>query len=174
MGVCPQFCPQTCHDVPTMSSDSKILAEKLFLEDGLSHAQIAERIGVAKKTVTRWSVDGQWVAKRDGIQAGTIKMLGIAERAENKVKQAIAEQIPERIDAISTLIELIRDLHSSVRVAENLRDQAIGAGAIAKLLQLYLDITPTTAAQYARLAAKDGITPEDFINALREEWGRTA
>ena len=49
------------------------IAEKMYVEQFITEAEIAHRIGVSDRTIRRWKVLGDWGIKRDGfLKANTI------------------------------------------------------------------------------------------------------
>ena len=52
---------------------SNIVAEKMYVEQFITEAEIARRIGVCDRTIRRWKALGDWGIKRDGFyKANTI------------------------------------------------------------------------------------------------------
>ena len=42
------------------------IAEKMYVEQFITEAEIAHRIGVSDRTIRRWKALGDWGIKRDG------------------------------------------------------------------------------------------------------------
>lgn len=88
----------------------KVMAERMFVEDGMTAKAIAEMIEISQQTLSKWRNDGQWEQKRSEMLAAPHKLREILMRE----LKTIAEGGDSIVDAdalakVNKVIESISD-----------------------------------------------------------------
>ena len=122
---------------------------------------LSSEFGVGFSTVKRLSSEGKWKDRRDAKDASAVE--GIAKGA------IAATRTRPRVDDFDVLNDAIADLSGSVAAIEAKSKEGC-ASALAKLLQAKRELYPPDADGLAEMAVKLGITPNDFLEALRSKW----
>jgi transposase len=89
--------------------NNRIVAETMFIEQGMTCKAIAELIDVSEKTLSKWRNDGQWDQKREESLAAPhrIRLLllnelkTVAEGGESKIDADALAKISKVMESIS-------------------------------------------------------------------------
>lgn len=164
----------------------RIEAKKLSLEQGLTQAAIAQRLGVSQRTVERWASEDGWGARKKA-QAKVIS-INEAKSQPSQPPPASTHNNPPSVrprrqrgevdeleiveDAIENLATLLGCSGMSDGSDRPIDTRGIGgiAGALVKLLEYRRKIQPPTAAELAEQAIAMGVSPDQFMQALRDAW----
>jgi len=88
-------------------------AEELFVEQRLTHEDIAERLDIGLSTVKRWSVDGNWKALREEyFERRRMLKTNLAKLRENMMERAASNLDPQDVYAVIRLEKLARERES--------------------------------------------------------------
>ena len=181
---------------------------------------IADFIGVSRRTIERWAETGKWQDLRSALLLTERPRQRSSASAERTLTRTLSQagntetQFPAtniiplreifgtedfvpkisrpkpiyptdetltprytsstgKTDDIQVVIAAIADLHATLPVAENKSKGGI-AGAIARLVELKRKLQPETAADLAARAIELEITPDEFMQALKEAWQKIA
>ena len=139
-------------------------------QQGKTYPQIAAELGVSERTVKRWAKAGGWGG--DTVTKETAKVVSLADRsAPPRSRQRGQIDRIEIVEmAIANLSELLRSDHISV----NSPGVGSTASALVRLLEYHHKICPPTVSDLARQAMEMGIRPNEFLDALRNEWQQRA
>lgn len=83
-------------------------AEEMFVEQRLTHEEIAQRLDIGLGTVKRWSVDGHWKTLREEHleRRRTLKQ-NLARLREKMIQQAADNLDPQDVYAVARLEKLM-------------------------------------------------------------------
>jgi len=89
-------------------------AERLVVRDGLTIAEAAERLPVSERTVSDWSSEGGWVAKRRAHLARQSHLADLRGRLENRLAEmALAEDVdPQAVFAVARAVDSLKEAKS--------------------------------------------------------------
>lgn len=166
-----------------MSGDKRKEAKRLCLEEGLTQAAAAQRLGVASRTVERWAAQDGWGAQKKAqkvVSIGEAKRAKPSEQAKHQNPPSIRRrQLGEEIDeteivegAITSLSLLLGGMGAGYN-DRPIDTRGIGgvAGALCKLLEYRRKhLRPATAAEVAEMAIALGIPPQEFVAELKRQW----
>ena len=89
--------------------DTKILAEELYVYDGMTLEQIAEKLDISIQTLKQWSSDRGWFQLKKEMQTASIEIRHDSIRLLQKAtKEALASLDPQKIYALSSLRAVTR------------------------------------------------------------------
>jgi len=84
--------------------DTKILAEELYVYDGLTQEKISEKLDISIQTLKQWSSDRGWYQLKKEMQAASIEIRHDSIRLLQKAtKDALDSLDPQKIYALSRL-----------------------------------------------------------------------
>jgi len=84
--------------------DTRILAEELYVYDGFTQEQIAEKLDLPLHTIKQWSSDRGWYQLKKEMQAANIEIRHNSIRLLQKAtKEALESLDPQKIYALSRL-----------------------------------------------------------------------
>ena len=146
--------------------------KEAYINSDESLASLALRFGVSKRALEGEAAAQSWKALKDAK-----KLAGLPVKAKEQ-KNAIARSGTSRrttsaLDEIEILETAIADMSAALVLAETKSKEGC-ASALAKLLELRRKLVPTTAEEIADQCMTLGISPEDFIDALRQQWQERA
>ncbi len=134
--------------------------KRAYLASGESYAAIATRFDVSERAVEKRASEEGWARSRTEIHA--------------EVRPAPKPRpIPARgtVDEISVLENAIADLSAGIADGETpIKSKEAAATALVRLLEYREKLMPPTAADLAERAIALGISPEQFIEELRQAW----
>ena len=122
---------------------------------------IADEFQVGRSTVKKLSTEREWSKKRDKKDA---------ENADANAMGAIATatHLP-KVDEMQALDNAIAILNTSIFRSQPKTLEGC-ASALGKLIQTKREMYPPDADGLAEMAVKLGISPNDFLEALRSKW----
>ena len=123
--------------------------------------EIASEFGVSESTLKSICSKEKWTELRKA--ADTAQDVGRVEGAK-----AVVRQRP-KVDDLTYLDNAIADIGAEVAAIEAKSKEGC-AGALAALIKTKRELYPPNAEELAELAVKLGITPADFIRALKTKW----
>ena len=92
----------------------KELAEKLFIEDGLTAKEISPLVGVSEQTLSRWRKEGNWDNKRNEFLAAPDKIKEVLMKELKSI--ASGENSTIDADALAKVSKVIETLSSRTSV----------------------------------------------------------
>ena len=92
----------------------KELAEKLFIEDGLTAKEISPLVGVSEQTLSRWRKDGNWDNKRNEFLAAPHKIKEVLMKELKSIASGEGSTIDA--DALAKVSKVIETLSSRTSV----------------------------------------------------------
>ncbi|MEG0189178.1 MAG: phage terminase small subunit-related protein, partial [Algoriella sp.] len=92
----------------------KELAEKLFIEDGLTAKDISSMIGISEQTLSRWRKEGNWENKRNEFLAAPHKIKEVLMKELKSI--ATGEGSTIDADALAKVSKVIESLSSRTSV----------------------------------------------------------
>lgn len=105
-------------------TQKKEFAKTLFLHENLTQQEIAERVGVSRKTVNKWINDGQWESLKVSITLTREEQLKNLYRQLAELNKTISERkesrfaSPAEADTITKLSNAISKLETDIGVAD--------------------------------------------------------
>lgn len=133
--------------------------KRAYLVSGKSLEAIAQEFGVSVRSIETKSADQDWAKSRE--QA--------APKPANKPRPT-AKNVGA-IDEISVLETAIADLSAGIADGETpIKSKESAATALVRLLEYREKLMPKSAATLAERAIELGITPELFLEELRQAW----
>jgi len=88
-------------------------AEEMYVEQRLTHEDIADRLDIGLSTVKRWSVDGNWKALREEyFERRRMLKTNLAKLRENMMERAANNLDPQDVYAVIRLEKLARERES--------------------------------------------------------------
>ena len=118
-----------------MEADRRLEAEQRYIGGGMSLRALAEETGIPPKTLMRWSREGDWVKKREKVQARA------AKKAATMVVNRRARQLSRLMrasDGLEQALEMAtKQLTSAIQAAqdtpERIADGRFRAGNVRQL-----------------------------------------
>lgn len=170
-----------------MSEAKREKAKRLSeAEPGLTQAAIAQRIGVAQRTVERWASEDGWGARRKAEG----KVVSISTPRSNhqnppSVKRQRKGEPLEELEMVEGVVESLYLLLLGMSAGgiqddsghqQPIDTRGIGgtAGAFVRLLEYRRKIAPPTAAALAEQAIALGLSPSEFVTELKRQWQQRA
>lgn len=163
----------------------KKVAKDKFLT-GASIASIADGLGVSRRTIERWADEGAWREQRtaDKVVSFSKPLQAEPESTHDRPRRSRPYRERKQIDeveiieeAIDSLSFLLTGMSAGPDEDDNGRIRPIDtrgigsvAGALVKLLEYRRKINPPTVAALAEMAIELGMTPAEFMEALRDAW----
>jgi len=84
--------------------DTRILAEELYVYDGMTPEQITEKLDIPIQTLKQWASDRGWYQLKKELQTANIEIRHNSIRLLQKAtKEALDSLDPEKIDVLSRL-----------------------------------------------------------------------
>jgi len=105
-------------------TQKKAFAKNLFVHENLTQQEIAERVGVSRKTVSKWITAEQWESLKVSITLTREEQLKNLYRQLAEMNKAISEKeegryaSPSEADTISKLSNAIAKLETDIGVAD--------------------------------------------------------
>ena len=99
---------------PLTNQAKKIMAERMYVEDGMTAKAISEQLDVSEQTLSKWKKDGRWDDKRAEMLASPHKIREILIRELKVVAEGGSSIIDA--DALSKINKVIEGLSSSTSV----------------------------------------------------------
>ncbi|MBQ7413828.1 MAG: DUF1804 family protein [Prevotella sp.] len=107
------------------NTQKKDWARTLYLKENLTQQEIADRVGVSRKTVNRWIGDGKWEEHKAGLTITREQQIANLYRQVAAVNRAIEERpegerfaTPGEADVLSKLSSAIRKMEKEAGVSE--------------------------------------------------------
>jgi hypothetical protein len=122
---------------------------------------LAVEFGVGLATLKNISSKEKWAELRKA--ASVAQNTGAVEAAKTVTRQR------PKVDDLTHLDNAIADVSAEVAAIEAKSKEGC-ANALAALLKTKRDLYPPNAEELAEMAVKLGITPADFIRALKLKW----
>lgn len=92
----------------------KELAEKLFIEDGLTAKEISTMVGVSEQTLSRWRKEGNWENKRNEFLAAPHKIKEVLMKELKDIASGESSKIDA--DALAKVSKVIETLSSRTSI----------------------------------------------------------
>ncbi|WP_312310967.1 helix-turn-helix domain-containing protein [Empedobacter brevis] len=92
----------------------KELAEKLFIEDGLTAKEISTMVGISEQTLSRWRKEGNWENKRNEFLAAPHKIKEVLMKELKGIASGEGSKIDA--DALAKVSKVIETLSSRTSV----------------------------------------------------------
>lgn len=146
-------------------------AKKLYLHDGLTMDAIAQKLGVSRRTIERWSAndpEGKWTDLKLAQ-----KVVAFSPRADAPTEPAKPrrQRGHSEIDELKIIELAISDLSATLGSGEtDSRSMGGIAGGLVRLLEYRRKICPPTAAELADLVLELNISPQEFVAELKQRW----
>jgi hypothetical protein len=137
--------------------------KKAYLESKVKpdRQKLADKFCVGLSTLNNWAAAGKWESLRES---------AVSSRAEGKVEGAkVATRSRGAVDDFELLNNAIADISAEIAAIEAKSKEGC-ANAMANLLKAKRELYPPNAEELAEMAVKLGITPADFIRALKTKW----
>ena len=99
---------------PLTNQAKKIMAERMYVEDGMTAKAISEQLDVSEQTLSKWKKDGRWDDKRAEMLASPHKIREILIRELKVVAEGGSSIIDA--DALSKINKVIEGLSGSTSV----------------------------------------------------------
>ena len=99
---------------PLTNQAKKIMAERMYVEDGMTAKAISEQLDVSEQTLSKWKKDGRWDDKCAEMLASPHKIREILIRELKVVAEGGSSIIDA--DALSKINKVIEGLSSSTSV----------------------------------------------------------
>lgn len=155
--------------------DKMKLAEAKYIT-GEPPEEIADSLGVSRRTVDRWAKDGNWDLHRQNNKQANVIQLQPKPKSKlggTKLREAVRRHdTTQGLDDIEVVEAAIADIHVSLPGSE--LGKGSMATALVKLIELKRKIKPETVADLVERAIELGIGPEEFLTELRNAWQRRA
>lgn len=104
----------------TLTNDQKKeLARELFLQGSFTYAEIAEKVGSTRQTVSRWAEAGKWEDLKVYMTVGKDRVLRGFYQQLNDIQTAILSREPDKRIASSTEADRQVKLASAIKKLEN-------------------------------------------------------
>lgn len=104
----------------TLSNDQKKeLARELYLQGSFTFAEIAEKVGSTRQTVSRWAEAGKWEDLKVYMTVGKDMVLRGFYQQLNDIQTAILSREPDKRIASSTEADRQVKLASAIKKLEN-------------------------------------------------------
>lgn len=135
---------------------------------GANSSAIARKFGISKRAVDERIP--QWRASSD---APANKIVQLQAQQRPPVTPAVAVRRAEQSDDLTIVGNAIQDVAAALGKAANGEDlRSLGgiATGLVRLIELKLKLQPRTAAELAEVAISQGVRPEDFLKALKDQW----
>ncbi|MBD2771158.1 hypothetical protein [Iningainema tapete] len=155
-------------------TDKIKLAEAKFIT-GESPEDIAVQLGVTRRTIDRWAMDGNWRNLREAnSQTNVVPITSRQPKPKTQHPLPAFHSIRHaKIDDLEIIESALSQLHASLPEAEDKSKGAL-AGAIARLVELRRKLQPETVRELAERAIELGVGPDEFLQELRNAWARRA
>ncbi|MBW4433073.1 MAG: helix-turn-helix domain-containing protein [Pelatocladus maniniholoensis HA4357-MV3] len=146
----------------------KEIAKAKFIT-GVHIQEIADSLGVSRRTIERWAAEGNW---RDLQQTNIVHLKPKPINSSPKLELPKIRSV-ESLDDIGIVEAALSELHASLPEADDKSKGGI-AGAIARLVELKRKIKPETVADLVERAIELGVSPDEFLQQLRDAWAKRA
>lgn len=93
-------------------------AQSLFLNDNLTQQEIAEKVGVTRQTVARWSKDGKWEEYKVGVTLTREQQIASLHRQVAEINRLIAEREEGHRFATAAEADTINKLSTAIKKLE--------------------------------------------------------
>jgi hypothetical protein len=123
--------------------------------------RLAAQFKIGLSTLNNWAAEGKWEDLR------TAKVVS-RESGRIEGAKAATRQRP-KVDDLTHLDNAIADVSAEVAAIEAKSKEGC-ANALASLIKAKRELYPPNAEELAEMAVKLGITPADFIRALKLKW----
>lgn len=143
--------------------------KQAYINSDESLASLALRFGVSKRALEGEAAAQSWKALKDAKKLASPPV----KTQKNIARSGISRRTASNVDEVEILETAIADMSAALVVAETKSKEGC-ASALAKLLELRRKLVPTTAEEIADQCMALGISPEDFIEALRQQWQERA
>lgn len=106
------------------TKQKKEWAQLLFTKENLTQKEIADRVGVSRVTINRWSQDGKWEELKVSVTITREEQLKNLYRQLSQMNKAIAEReelrypSPGEADTINKLASAIEKMESEVGLSD--------------------------------------------------------
>lgn len=101
------------------NEQKKELAKELYLQGNFTFAEIAEKVGSARQTISKWATQGKWDELKTYMTVGKEKVLkGFYQQLAN-IQEAIMSREPDKRIASSTEADRQIKLASAIRKLED-------------------------------------------------------
>lgn len=92
----------------------KVMAERMFVEDGMTAKAISEQLNVSEQTLSKWRKDGRWEDRRAEMLAAPHKLRELLMKELKTVAEGGKSEIDA--DALSKINKVIEGLSDRVSV----------------------------------------------------------
>ena len=101
------------------NEQKKELAKELYLQGNFTFAEIAEKVGSARQTISKWATQGKWDELKTYMTVGKEKVLkGFYQQLAN-IQESIMSREPDKRIASSTEADRQIKLASAIRKLED-------------------------------------------------------
>ena len=165
-----------------MTAYQKTTAKNLYLSDpSLTYADIAKQVGKTPRTVERWAnaEEPSWAEQRKQTaeqREQYAKVTSIEEARKRPSNPRPVRKLDGPIDELESIDGAIATLATALTGTGDGHNAApansLGsiAGGLCKLIELRRKIAPPTAVDLAHQLLELGITPQEFVEELRDQW----
>lgn len=170
-----------------ISEEQRQEAEDLYLKQGLTRQEIAERLDISLRTIQRWAKAGKW-RERLG-ERKSPKIVSIKRKEERAIANAKAKPEPvqsaapcskgrqglREIDEQEIVEGAIASL-AAILASTEIDTRGIGgvANALIRCLEYRRKIDPPSVAELAEQIVEMGVSPTDLVKALKIQWEKQA
>lgn len=107
------------------NTQKKDWARTLYLKENLTQQEIADRVGVSRKTVNRWAGDGKWEEHKAGLTITREQQIANLYRQVAAINRTIEEKpegeryaTPGEADILSKLSSAIKKMETEAGVSD--------------------------------------------------------
>lgn len=105
--------------------DQKSIAKSLYIDGSYTHEEIAEKVGVARQTVTKWANAGKWQELKASLSITPAQLIAQWQQQIAEINAAITSREqgkrfanPAEADAMNKLASAIRKLQEDMGVTD--------------------------------------------------------
>ena len=107
------------------SQQKKEYAQMLYLKENLTQQKIAERVGVSRQTVARWTRDEKWEERKVGLTTTREAQIANLYRQIAEINRSISERedgkrfaTPAEADTLGKLAAAVKKMETDVGIAD--------------------------------------------------------
>ncbi len=107
------------------TQQKKDYARTLYLKDNLTQQEIADKVGVARKTVNRWAVAEKWEEMKVGVTLSREQQISNLHRQVMELNNSILSRpegerfaTPSEADTLGKLAAAIKKMETDVGIAD--------------------------------------------------------
>lgn len=136
------------------SQATRELAEKMYVQEQRTYAEISTILEVSEKTLWTWGNAGSWVEKREALIRSKKALHEELYNLVRKLAKSIKEDIEGNVEPSKTRADLFKNLMSSIKTSKEYEDAM------------------QQAAEDEERENREGLTQDTFDRIEREIFGR--